>query len=41
MQSYKYKQNLTDKDLLEYYHIMHNNAPIPLCNNKYPLHKTC
>ena len=28
MQSYKYKRNLTDTDLLDYYHI--SNAPIQL-----------
>jgi len=38
MQSYKYKWNLIDTDLLEDYHII--NAPILLCDKKYALPKT-
>jgi len=41
MQSYKYKQNLIDTDLLDYYHII--NAPIWLYDKRYALqwlHKT-
>jgi len=41
MQSFKYKRNFIDTDLLDYYHMI--NAPISLCNKKYALqwlHKT-
>jgi len=38
MQLYKYKWNLIDTDVLDYYHVI--NAPISLYDKKYALHKT-